>query len=265
MTTLQEALSRGRGIERPFNCMVHDDKNASAYVNVVKGLWFCHSCHASGSLDGPIDVDPHDLVTQVNEILSDKEISVYPESWLTLYKGTSEYWESRFTQRAIDYFDLGFDPVKEMSCYPLRNPIGEIHGLVYRNNDPTSKRKYKYPYGINISNYMFNYSRERRDTVVLVEGAADAIALWEIGIEAFAVLGNHPSNTHINLIKRVEPKRIVLAFDMDSGGNSASVIIDDALGGQYEVVRATWDDNLGKDPAELNELHRSNFIGSLVV
>lgn len=254
MTTLQEALSRGRGVERPFNCMVHDDQNASAYVNVVKGLWFCHACHASGVIDGPIDVDPHDLVVQINEILEDKDISVYPESWLTLYKGPSEYWESRFSQAAIEHFDLGFDPVKEMSCYPLRNPLGEIHGLVYRNNDPTSKRKYKYPYGINITNYLFNYSREKKDAVVLVEGAADAIALWEVGVEAFAVLGNRPSRTQINLIKRVDPQRIVLAFDMDSAGRTASEIAYAAFGSQYEVVRATWDDNDGKDPAELNEL-----------
>lgn len=32
-----------------FNCPFHEDQNASANVNTVKGLWSCHGCNAGGS------------------------------------------------------------------------------------------------------------------------------------------------------------------------------------------------------------------------
>lgn len=41
--TLDEALSVGRGTERSFNCPSHEDANASASVNVAKGVWYCPS------------------------------------------------------------------------------------------------------------------------------------------------------------------------------------------------------------------------------
>ena len=52
MSTLEEAIALGQGIERPFQCEVHDDTNASASVNVLKGVWYCHACGASGAV-GP--------------------------------------------------------------------------------------------------------------------------------------------------------------------------------------------------------------------
>jgi len=265
MTTLQEAITRGKGTERSFNCHVHDDKNASASVNVIKGVWVCYACGAKGAVDGPIEIDPSDLLRNVYELLDDPDIKPYPASWLALYNGESEYWESRFSKAAIIRFDLGFDPVKEEPCYPLRSPSGDIHGLVHRNSDPTSKRKYKYPYGVSIQNYLFNYSPEQRSTVVLVEGAADAIALWEVGIEAFAIYGTRPSDVQMNLIRKVDPERVVVAFDQDSPGRRAAAAVSTFLYGEMEVVIAMWDDNRGKDPAELTPEERTSYIGSLII
>ena len=267
MITLEQALRTGRGTERRFNCPspTHDDKNASADVNKIKGVWYCHSCHASGRIDQITDIDPHDLLAQITELLSTEEIRSYPESWLTLYLGSSEYWQSRFTQAAIDHFQLGYDPSKDKPCYPLRSPSGEIHGLVHRSTDPTMKMKYRYPFGSTIGNYLFNYIPAARSTVFLVEGAADAIACWEAGIEAFAILGSRPSNEQARLVRRVEPSRVVLAFDMDTAGSLAAENAAALFGGDYELIRATWDENEGKDPAELSVEQRNSYIGNLAL
>jgi DNA primase len=265
MTTLQEALTRGKGVERQFNCHIHDDKNASASVNILKGLWVCYACGAKGKIDGPIEIDPSDLLRNVYELIEENEIRAYPESWLMLYSGTSEYWESRFSTAAIEHFNLGFDPAKEEPCYPLRSPSGEIHGLVHRSSDTMSKRKYKYPYGVTITNYLFNFSPEYRSTVVLVEGAADAVSLWEVGIEAFAIYGTRPSERQMDLIRKVCPKRVVCAFDQDSSGRKAATEVNRMLHGSMEIVIASWEDNLGKDPAELTPEQRTSYIGSLII
>jgi len=264
MTTLADALARGHGTERSFHCPVHHDRNASASVNVLKGVWICYTCNARGRIDAPAEIDPEDLLHQVNDLLSDTEITPYPESWLTLYTGNSEYWEKRFSPNAIEHFQLGFDPVKEEPCYPLRASNGKIHGLVHRNSDPSSKRKYKYPYGVSIQNYIFNYTPVRRSTAVLVEGAADAIALWEVGIEAFAIYGTRPSKRQINLVLRTDPDLIVCAFDQDTPGRRAALEVIDLVDGLAPVSIAVWDDNDGKDPAELTPDMRTSHIGGLL-
>ena len=50
--TLEDAIAVGQGVERPCRCPVHDDSQASASVNVIKGVWYCHACFASGTVDG---------------------------------------------------------------------------------------------------------------------------------------------------------------------------------------------------------------------
>lgn len=263
MTTLQQAISTGKGTERSFNCHVHPDRNASASVNVIKGLWVCYACGAKGKVDGPIDIDPHVLLQNVTELLEAEEITPYPEAWLALYTGPSEYWEQRFTAATITHFQLGFDPVKEMACYPLRSASGAIHGLVHRNSDFTSKRKYRYPYGVDITNYLFNYHPAHREVVVLVEGAADAMALWEVGIEAFGIYGTRPSREQLELIFKVDPKRVVLAFDQDSSGRRATAEVIDMAHRWVDIAVAEWPEDDGKDPAELTSEQRQLYIGPL--
>ena len=50
--TLSEALRYGRGVERSFLCPEHGDSRPSASVNVIKGKWYCYTCHATGELGG---------------------------------------------------------------------------------------------------------------------------------------------------------------------------------------------------------------------
>ena len=50
--TLSEALRCGHGVERSFLCPEHGDSRPSASVNIIKGKWYCYTCHAHGDLTG---------------------------------------------------------------------------------------------------------------------------------------------------------------------------------------------------------------------
>lgn len=98
--TLSDAITQGKGNERTFCCPVHDDQNASARVNVAKGVWYCHGCGAKGRVDGFYEPDPMNLLEQINDFA--KEQRYYPESWLDIYDSPNDsYWRERFTKEAV--------------------------------------------------------------------------------------------------------------------------------------------------------------------
>jgi DNA primase len=88
--------------------------------------------------------------------------------------------------------------------------------------------------------------------------------LWGVGIEAFAIYGTRPSKRQIQLVLKTDPDLIVCAFDQDSAGRRASYEVIDLVNGLCPVSVAVWDDNDGKDPAELTPEQRTRHIGLLI-
>lgn len=251
MTTLSEALLHGYGIERPFLCPVHGDNRPSASVNVVKKLWVCYTCGARGHVDSEAITVSLDAVIQVIAS-STVEPTIYSEAWLNLFDAgpVHPYWLGRFSEEACRHFRLGYDVVRNAATYPMRDAAGRVLGVVRRPLETDGGPKYLYPYGISVGRYLFNYSPERAETVVLVEGAADAIALWEAGVTAFAVYGDRLSEDQIKLLHRVGVRRVLCAFDQDDAGDAAAYRVREAMTGTF-VDRISWDRDLGKDVAEL--------------
>jgi DNA primase len=250
--TLQEAISRGQGRERAFRCPVHPDHQASASVNVIKGVWFCYACGAKGTVDGVIDQEDQAFAKDVVGML-DEQVRIYPENWLDQFLNTvpgNTYWLSRFDRPAIEHFKLGYDWHHQMPCYPMRAQNGTVLGIVYRNTTPIGP-KYKYPYGVNKAHLLFNYDSSASNSVVLVEGAVDAIACWEAGHRAFGIYGAQLHDEQIKLLQRVVRQRVVLAMDNDDAGRLATSKIAVQLGLiGFEVVRVDWSEVAAKDIAE---------------
>lgn len=247
--TLADAISRGHGTERAFCCPVHQDNTASASVNVVKGLWYCYACGASGRVDGFIAPSQESLLEDVEELL--REPRVYPESWLDMFDSPGDpYWSTRFTEAAIRHFRLGRDRAKDAPVYPLRDPQGRVLGVVTRSSD--GGPKYRYPGGSKTSRLLFGYSEEVVATPVLVEGAMDAIAVWEAGFVGLGCYGARLYPEQVRLIRRLSPVRVVLAFDEDRAGNQARVEAFRALEDLgIPAVSLRWDD-AAKDMAEMD-------------
>lgn len=248
--TLSEVLATGRGTERPFRCHVHEDSNASASVNVLKGLWVCYACGAHGAVDGI------DLIPEAKELLEilrgDYPARVFPESWLDLFDAheASPYWADRYGEDTATYYRCGTHPVTGLPTYPIRNAAGQPMGVVVRQDE---QPKYKYPFGVSTSRTFFG-DLTPNPVVVLVEGAADVMALHQAGIpDNWTVLGCYGAGLHKpqrDLLAALNPYIVIAAFDDDDAGRSAAQRAEASLTDVTPCVSYPWGSIGAKDPGE---------------
>lgn len=227
MTTyasLEDAIVNGYGNERTFVCHAHSDHQASASVNITKGLWVCYACDARGTTEGLIELTP-DLVRQrlreQERRSREAQHPTYPESWLNIFtaSGPGEYWLSRFNEHTCSHFQLGQLADRSASVYPMRDNQGSLLGIVRRDTSDGAT-KYVYPFNVSVRDMLFNYAGSTQDDVVLTEGATDAMAVWEASTRfaPMAIYGSSMRDTQVELLARYAPKRIILAFDRDRAG-----------------------------------------------
>lgn len=277
MTTLDDAIATGQGNERPFNCMMHVDANASASVNLVKGVWFCHSCLASGTVDGKKAPSVEAL-----QVLSqpEKTARIYPTGFLRLYDtAPGSYWSSRFSEPVIAAMRLGSDPFSGDATFPVHTGEGRLAGVGRRSlTDPVALKeagqpRYRYPHTWSASSAFFgNAGRfSAQDIVVLVEGAADATAVHEVGAYGLACYGAGLHIPQCALLTRFAPKLVLLGFDMDEAGERAVERAKTQIPGIAPMMRVSWS---GGDPAAtqpqqrtadlLTAVRRARYRGSVL-
>ena len=257
--TLQEAIETGRGIERPFRCEVHEDSQASASVNIVKGVWFCHACHASGRVGDKKAPAPDDLAAM---LAPEKAIRRYALAWLELFQirrpDASAYWLERFTPEMVWYHQLGQDPFTGDATFPVYTPYGQLAGVGRRrveeveNEDGTLRKRsrYLYPKGWSASMSLGGLPGGRVEpmpVVCIVEGMADATAVWETGCPAVAQWGSQLHQPQVEQLARLNPKLILLGQDMDEAGERGVSLAFKQLRRVAPLVRVHW---ARKDPAE---------------
>lgn len=263
MTSLADALSNpAGGIERAFNCPVHGDNHPSASVNIISGLWFCYTCGAKGKAGDGYTVDPDALLSWLKGLKQEYDTHYFPESWLNLFTAgdVHEYWLGRFSEAACRHFELGYDEQTESATYPVRDASGHLLGVVRRPLSPDwDGGKYIYPRHIDVSKYLFNYSQlVGRRRVLLVEGAADAIAAWEAGYEAYAIYGSRLSERQVQLLRRVNARKVYTAFDRDEAGDKAHNRCLDLI--KDVPVRRVDLPDYAKDLAEMTVSERVLFL-----
>lgn len=267
MTTLAEAIEFGQGIERPFRCEQHDDQSASASVNVVKGVWICYACNARGAIDNKKAPSMDALAAMLEP---EKTPRIYPETYLELFAGPG-YWHTRFPDWLVWAAGLGEDPVTGHGTIPVRTPSGHLAGISRRLTDEqvaTAKEagenpsRYKYPYKWSASRTLHDRGAPRGPVLVLVEGAADQVAMLEVGIPTGAVYGSGLHAPQVELIKRKKPELVVLGFDDDEAGRRATRQTLTALSGcAFDIATVTWPK---KDPAECSPTQRLSTVCSVV-
>jgi hypothetical protein len=262
--TLADALAKGRGVERPFKCEVHDDRNASASVNTLTGLWCCYACGAAGKVD-EADKTP-DIETLLRYLKGEEPQRTYAESWLDLFDAaeTNKYWELRFGSSTVMHYRCGTHPLTGRPTYPVRDALGRVLGVVTRNKDGQTP-KYLYPRGISTSRTFFG-DITPNPVVVLVEGAADVMALHQSGIpDNWTVLGCFGAGVHapqVQLINDLAPRLIVAAFDNDAAGIAASNKAQALLSPIARVVIHSWAP--ANDPGDLDPSMRIDVINATI-
>lgn len=254
--TLAEALKLGRGNERPFRCHVHEDTNASASVNVLKGVWYCYACHARGKVDGKTVPS----IAEIEAMLEPETgVRVYPESWLGLfrppyYKYT--YWGQRFPEWLCWYADLGIDPFTGNATFPVRTPNGFLAGVGMRQEE--GEPRYKYPRRWAASRVLGGMDKAPTgECITLVEGFADAVSLWEVGIPALACYGAGLHFPQVEMVHRLNPTIVLLGFDMDDAGARATALTEQLLIDSFDIRGVTWP---CKDPGECTPQERIDAV-----
>jgi hypothetical protein len=234
-------------------------------VNVIKGKWYCYTCHARGELTGEARLVEPDYET--TKLWLDRKLAegeIYPESWLNRWDAgpVHPYWLERVGEVAARTFRLGWDPIADAVTYPLRDPVGQVLGAVRRSLGSDGP-KYKYPAGVDVGRLLFHYTPHHREAVVLVEGALDAIALWNVGIDAFAIYGSRLSEAQVHLIDRVDPTYVYTCYDIDDAGRLAH--LETARAFRHRMVsRLTWPPGWGKDIDEIGATRRRQVVHDLV-
>ena len=266
-TTLTEALQRGRGVERPFNCPVHDDTNASASLNVVKNVWYCYACGAKGRAT---DRKKAPTSSDVLAVLTREQPPRYfDERWLDVYDATgpSPYWSGRVGRAVAKANRCGTDPMTGMPTYPLRSADGRVLGVVWRNLSEDGP-KYIYPPAVSTSQTMFGLTyAEKNRPVVVVEGASDVMAIqsafWSRK-ETVAVLGCYGAGLHfmqVQILAKLKPTMLVAAFDPDEAGKKASLRAQEiAAGHMWPFVSVDWSEVGVEDAAAANREQRYDTI-----
>jgi len=259
--SLDEAVEQGEGVERPFRCHEHADSNASASVNVEKGVWYCHTCHAAGRLDHKRVTLTAEMKRTAARLAEDDESFSYPYSWLDWFctESTHPYWEERFGADTVDAFHLGVHPITKNPTYPFHDSGGRLQGVVERSEGTP---KYLYPYGVSAARALFNHVRGRHYANVLVcEGATDVMSVFDalvnhglerMMIKQLLVVGCYGAGLHLPQVRHIEalsPERVILGFDNDSAGRRATSQSAQLLAGSSvpEVTSIVWDE---KDPGE---------------
>lgn len=263
--SLEQAVARGHGTWRSFTCPVHADTNPSARVNIQSGKWVCMVCGAKGTVEGHVP-DPDWMLDEALDGLDD-EIQTKPESWLDQFDSgpVPHYWLSRFSEPICRTFRLGWDPVRQQPCYPLRAANGLPLGVVRRNIDDPMGPKYKYPYGVNTSALLSGMSEaQQTDVLFLVEGYMDVCAVREAGHDAVGSYGARLYSKQVEQIVALEPRVVYIAYDMDRAGAEGSFHAERDLSRAGVLAgRVTWDARW-KDLGEMDLEARCNTLAKIL-
>ena len=238
--TLQEALAHGQGTERPFRCHVHEDTSPSASVNVLKGLWVCYACGASGSVDDKVAPKPEDLEAMLQP---ERRARVYPLAYNDLFVQPGPiYWHTRLSPWVVHQLGMGEDPVNGFATFPVHLEDGRFAGVGRRDPDPGAEQRFLYPSGWSASRSVFGaWGRYHPwEVLTLVEGASDAAAVQETGCPGLAVYGSGVKKPQIEQIARFSPKLIMLGFDMDTAGEKAVTAAFSQLSRISSLIRVRW-------------------------
>lgn len=144
-------------------CPFHDDSSASFAMSLLNGVFFCHACHAKGSLRTFLrDMGvPRSVVDQKYKVLLEEarkatpappdkmkpgvfDVTPIPDSFLGLLDYTPQSLLSAgFHEATLRHFEVGWDNWHGRITYPIRNINGQLVGVSGRTVHEGVKPRYK--------------------------------------------------------------------------------------------------------------------------
>lgn len=132
-----------------------EERSPSFAMNIYNGLWYCHSCHASGNLVSflrNVGLSRAEIDLQYGFVLKDIEKYTPPAPTpLDIVESTEEPLEESFLglfdqcpqmlldedypMELLQKFDIGFDEKHMRVTFPLRDSSGRLVGISGRSVD----------------------------------------------------------------------------------------------------------------------------------
>ena len=255
-------------------CPFHHNTDSPAFaVSYSKGLYICYNqnCNSSGTILDLVKVltnrndfealrfisankvtDEEAFEEGLKDILDDKpEFIPFPnqtvESANVLLMsgehGAKDYLLSRnINEEAMQYFQLGFSALQQMTMVPLHSPDGILVGVIGRS---IQGKSFKNSPNLPRNKTLFNLHRAKRQggTIIVVESSFDAIRLWQAGFpNAVATLGGSISDINIQNLNKYS-STIIIMTDNDSAGRALGKTIANKLKNK-NVLWAKYDHNV---------------------
>ena len=205
-----------------------EEKHPSFAMSIINGLWFCHSCQASGNLftflrdlgltltqielgyRGTIDLASRNIPPKLDP-LNTSLVSHNPieEGVLGIFDNCPlDLLRDGFQEETLRHFGVGFDTYHTRITYPIRDIAGKLVGISGRSVVNDSWPKYKIyekeyeafglPPRINWdkSAYLWNanevypqlFFQQSPSYVVIVEGFKACMWMWQCGIKNVVAL-----------------------------------------------------------------------------
>lgn len=236
-------------------CPLHDNHDTPALlVHVVEGGWRCMAgCGKSDDLadlvsqatQRPYSTVRHELVngavSSADEILSgmlvDHEKYEPTREPLFYERGrVPKYMVNRgFTLETLKAWDIGWDSERNAVVFPVFEGE-ELVALIYRPIGDAWRGKYENTVGFVKNAHLFggHMVTVDRESVVVVEGPTDAMAWWQAGYSAVALMGATMSDQQANrLASRFWS--VGLGLDNDKAGQKGTMDAIKLLGGRVDL------------------------------
>lgn len=159
----------------------------------------------------------------------------------------------------ISFWELGWDSDEKRIVIPAYDEDRRLKFLIKRAIWEKQQPKYLYSENVEKTQVLFGADKlpGEMKSIVLVEGAFDAIRLHQHGISAVAILGTGISDRQVRVLSIFRPKRVYLMFDRDAAGIRNIEIAYEKLR-RYPLFVCTYP-RKKYDPAELTrqEVERS--------
>ena len=157
------------------------------------------------------------------------------------------------TRETADLFMLRYNPYEDSIIFPVRDVQGRIRYLTDRK---IGSKIFKLPKGINKGLYGVYEARLRSTSneILVVESAFNAMSATQWGRPAVALFGTGTKD-QMDAIKQLPYAKVVLAFDGDEAGKTATNKFIKALTGKKFI--SVLEVPEGKD---INDLTRNEFL-----
>ena len=286
-----------KGSECWIKCPFHgggQERTQSCRINLVKtsrypaGFWYCHGCGAHGNWNALAKAIGLELLSQDEEKHQDLIITrlTAAEKESLLGQDQNEIinfsamvdWNPKNIWRKINGKLLANIGAKKfynkstnnnmifLPVYQNKKLKGGIRGILERHGKETAYFNTAGPW-VKQSLFPYDYTKsilkESGNVVALVEGPRDALNMLQGGFPSLAILGSKNwSETKAALVSALNTDLIVLAFDNDEAGISATESVLESFKGFDNIIQLKFKE--GQDPGDLTKDEVQKYLKKVI-